>query len=187
MSQQSTVSKRQAHERLESLWIRARKALWFRKQYGLQLDTLCFKDTEGNQYPLKISLSRSTSPAPPTTLQQTPGSTLLLHHKPLVFWHLPHHKSLVLPTPPQQEPLVLPLLHHHKPQLPCHLPIGHLARPQWLNYMGHHHWAIGPQHNANGCNSTPCQTVKRREWKQYSSWWISLLWMIHLYMSWACW
>ena len=71
----TTLSKRQAHERLVSLSIRARKALWFRKQYGLQLDTLCFKDTEGNQYPLKISPSRSTSPVPPTTPQQTPGST----------------------------------------------------------------------------------------------------------------
>ena len=56
----TTLSKRHAHERLESLSIRAHKALWFRKQYGLQLDTLCIKDTEGNQYPLKISPSRST-------------------------------------------------------------------------------------------------------------------------------
>ena len=71
----TTLSKRQAHERLVSLSIRARKALWFSKQYGLQLDTLCFKDTEGNQYPLQLSPSRSTSPAPPTTPQQTPGST----------------------------------------------------------------------------------------------------------------
>ena len=89
----TTLSKRQAHERLVSLSIRARKALWFRKQYGLQLAlTLCFKDTEGNQYPLKISLSRSTSPAPPTTLQQTPGSTLSTTSQA---------PGLLTPTPPQ--------------------------------------------------------------------------------------
>ena len=126
--EKTTVSKRQAHERLESLSIRAPKALWFRKQYGLQLDTLCFKDTEGNQYPLKISLSRSTSPAPPTTLQQTPGSTLSTTSQAL---------GLLTPTPPQ-----VPGSTHSTPtgssgaapstppQTPCHLPIGHLARPQ---------------------------------------------------------
>ena len=59
----TTVSKRQAHERLESLSIRARKALWFRKQY-----------------------------APPTTLQQTPGSTLSTKSQA---------PGLLTPAPPQ--------------------------------------------------------------------------------------
>ena len=71
----TTLSKRQATRRVESLSSRAQKALWFSKQYGLELDALCFKDTEGNQYPLKIPSSNSTSPAPPNSPQQTPGST----------------------------------------------------------------------------------------------------------------
>ena len=45
----TTLSKRQATRRVESLSSRAQKALWFSKQYGLELDALCFKDTEGNQ------------------------------------------------------------------------------------------------------------------------------------------
>lgn len=70
----ATLSKRQVLRRLESVSSRAQKALWFSKQYGLELDALCFKDNEGNQYPLKMSPSSSTSRVPPTP-SQTPGPT----------------------------------------------------------------------------------------------------------------
>ena len=70
----ATLSKRQVRRRLEAVSSRARKALWFSKQYGLELDALGFKDKEGNQYPLKMSPSSSTSCAPPTP-SQTPGPT----------------------------------------------------------------------------------------------------------------
>ena len=70
----AALSKRQVRRRLESFSSRARKALWFSKQYGLELDALCFKDNQGNQYPLKMGPSSSTSHAPPTP-SQTSGST----------------------------------------------------------------------------------------------------------------
>lgn len=134
----ATLSKRQVHRRLDSLSSRAWKALWFSKQYGLELDTLCIKDNKGKQYPLKLPPSSSTSHTPLThhrllalplhnflvLLHQHHHKFLvlphLLHLRPLVLWHLPHHKSLSLPTPLQQEPVVLPDPHHHTPQLLCH-------------------------------------------------------------------
>ena len=70
----ATLSKRQVRRRSEAVSSRARKALWFSKQYGLELDALGFKDKEGNQYPFKMSPSSSTSCAPPTP-SQTPGPT----------------------------------------------------------------------------------------------------------------
>ena len=100
-----SVCERTIHRRLETVATRAKKALWFTKQFGLELDSLQVRDIRGNEYRVKISPSHTSNstaqlPTPPATpTHQAANSSPSSNSTPTVT-----HNSPVLSATPVTPP-----------------------------------------------------------------------------------